>query len=506
MGVIQRQGFKYSVINALGVLIGIFSTLYIYPDAMEMLGLFRALFDSAVLATIVVLLGSPTSAVRFFPKYKDDSSSHKGLLTWLLLVYAAGFLLFLILFPLISQYLERQVFDGANSKYAEFAIYIIPLTFCIGLTNLLARYISNFRRIVIPSAFENLTIKITLPIIFFAFVQGWIGVQGVVILIVVSFILSTIGMTIYLYSLGQYRLTKPAIWNDREALKEYSKYSWYGMLSGIGSQVAFRIDALMVSGILDLNKGGLYAIAMAITDVIAKPMRALSAISSPLISHHMEHQNYAEVKVLYKKSSLNMTIIGLGLFLLIWTVLPFVFEIMRNTDEVRQASYVVFFLGMAQVWDLMTGINNDIIIYSKYYRFNLYLTLFLAVTNIILNKLLIPAFGVTGAAMATCISFFLFNLAKYLFILIKFKFQPFTVKLIPVIAFGIAAWFLSSWLPDIAGVWTEMIMKGAAFVMIFGLAIWGFKISPDLNGWIERALHTVRKKIGLTIKSGPSQS
>ena len=94
MGVVQRQGFKYSIINFIGVGIGILSTLFIYPNALEIIGLFRSLFDASVLATIIVLLGSPTSAVRFFPKYRDDETSHKGLLSWLLIVYASGFFTF----------------------------------------------------------------------------------------------------------------------------------------------------------------------------------------------------------------------------------------------------------------------------------------------------------------------------------------------------------------------------------------------------------------------------
>ena len=54
MGVIQRQSFKYSIINFIGVGIGILSVLFIYPKALEVVGLFRSLFDASVLATIVV--------------------------------------------------------------------------------------------------------------------------------------------------------------------------------------------------------------------------------------------------------------------------------------------------------------------------------------------------------------------------------------------------------------------------------------------------------------------
>ena len=345
MGVVLRQGFKYSIINFVGIGIGIISTLFIYPNALELVGLFRALFDASVLATIIVLLGSPTAAVRFFPRYRDEASSHKGLLSWLLIVYATGFLLFLLFFPFIEHLMSKYLFRGRNKLFEDFIIYIIPLTFCIGMINLLARYIANFRRIVIPSAFENLTIKLTLPLIILMYLYKWITVEGVVICIVISYILSTIGMTIYLYHLGHYRLTRPEIMYDKVALKEYSKFSWYSLLTGIGSQVAFKIDNLMVSGMIQFQAGGLYAIAMALSDVIAKPMRALSAISGPMIATYIEEGNLKEVETMYKKSSLNMTIIGLGMFLLIWTVLPYIFDIMPNSDVMREGMYVVFFPG-----------------------------------------------------------------------------------------------------------------------------------------------------------------
>ena len=200
-----------------------------------------------------------------------------------------------------------------------------------------------------------------------------------------------------------------------------------------------------------------------------------------------------ELRSLYRKSSLNMTIIGLGIFLLIWTVLPYIFDIMPNTEVMQQGKYAVFFLGLAQVWDMMTGVNQDIIIYSKYYRFNLFLTLFLAATNIVANLILIPKYGMTGAAIATCLSFFVFNLAKYIFIYIKFGMQPLSALLFPVMAFGIGAWLICSWLPAIESPVITMIYKGGLFCLLYGIAIWKFHISEDINQWIVVAKGKVKE-------------
>ncbi|HEX5112961.1 MAG TPA: oligosaccharide flippase family protein, partial [Saprospiraceae bacterium] len=385
MGVIQRQGLKSSIISYIGVAIGAVSTIYVYPYAKEILGLFRTMFDASVLIGIMVLMGSSIAAVRFFPKYKDDESGHQGYLTWLFMVAGSGFLLFLLAFPFIRQWMSENIFDDENQKYQSYVYYLVPMTFFISLINLLSRYISNFKRVAIPTALEQLAIKIALPLIMLMYISGWINVSHVLLGITACFAFSAFGLMYYLWHLGEWKLKSPKIWKDKPSLKEYANYSWYGLLAGIGSQVAFRIDTIMVSKMIDFGATGIYTIAWALSEVIIKPMRSLTSIAGPVVAHQIEAGHWEEVKNIYKKSALNMTIIGIGLFLLIWTVVPYLFIIMPKTEEMQAGIYVVFFLGLAQVFDMMTGINTEIIYYSKYYRFNLYLTLFLGVLTITAN-------------------------------------------------------------------------------------------------------------------------
>ena len=88
------------------------------------------------------------------------------------------------------------------------------------------------------------------------------------------------------------------------------------------------------------------------------------------------------------------------------------------------------FLGIARVINMATGLNNEIINYSKYYAWNLVFILFLATTNIVANILLIKAFGLVGAALATLISISLFNIIRLSFIQLKFKMHPLSVQMI----------------------------------------------------------------------------
>ena len=331
--------------------------------------------------------------------------------------------------------------------------------------------------------------------------MGWLTVRDVVIGIVASFALAAFGIILYLKYLGEWRLTKPQILQDKEGLKEYRKYSLYGIMSGVGSMVAFRIDTIMVSTMIQFQATGVYAIALTLSEIIIKPMRALAAISGPVLAHHIETGNMDEVKNIYKKSSLNMTIIGVGLFLAIWTVLPYLFTIMPNSDIVRSGTYVVFFLGLAQVWDMMTGVNNELILYSKHYRFTLFLTLFLGALTITLNYFLIQSYGLVGAAMGTCISMFLFNAVKLIFIKIKYGFFPFTGSLVPVMGFGVAAWLVAKWIPATGEAYADAFIKGLVFCLLYGVVIWRLKISPEINQWIALILGKVVKMKSLFTKS-----
>lgn len=488
MGIVQRQSFQSSLIGYFGVIIGGLSTLYIYPNALEVYGLYRSLFDAAVLVSIFVLLGSTVSAVKFFPRYEDKSTGHQGLLTWSITVVSLGFFAFLLLYPWIQPILKKYVFNSINEQYSDTIIYLIPLTFFISFINLFSRYISNFKQIAIPAAFEQLVIKFTLPVIIILFLREQITVSGVMLGVVLSFGFSMLGLMYYLYYLGEWKLTKPSFLKRKEEVREYIRYSSFGMLANVGSQVAFRMDGLMVASMINFEAAGVYAVGWALSEMISKPMRSLVLITSPLLAGQIERNDWHEVENIYRKSSVTMLIVGFGLFMGLWTIVPYLFDIMANSAMVEKGKYVVLFLGLAQVWDMVTGVNSEIIAYSRYYRINLWLLIFLSVFNLAANYFLIPLYGITGSALATCLSLFLFNAAKLLFIKHRLGIQPFTIKHIPIVLFGLLAWIIASVIPDFGNKWVDLISKGFYFAWLFGLSIYFTRMSPDINSWINKLL------------------
>ena len=162
----------------------------------------------------------------------------------------------------------------------------------------------------------------------------------------------------------------------------------------------------------------------------------------------MKEKKLGEVEELYSKSSLIQLIVGSLLLICVWINIDEIFMLIPNSEIYSAGKYVVLYIGLAVVFDMATGVNNEIIVMSDFYKWNILIMLFLIVVAIINNEILIPIYGITGAAMATAISIFLFNVIKYIIVYIKLGIQPFSKKTLIslIIAFGV--YFLGVNLPS----------------------------------------------------------
>jgi hypothetical protein len=76
----HKQAFFFTIINYVGILIGIISTLFIYPKNKEMLGIFRYVESLAQILFPIMLLGASQALIKFGPKL--DSKQEKQLFSY----------------------------------------------------------------------------------------------------------------------------------------------------------------------------------------------------------------------------------------------------------------------------------------------------------------------------------------------------------------------------------------------------------------------------------------
>ena len=476
MGIIRRQGFRKSLVQYLGVLIGAFSTLFIFPQAVEQIGLLRFLIATATLILPFVNLGTNTAILRFFPEFRAPEKGHRGFFVLLLLAIATGFSLLCLLAWLCAPFI-RALYSDRSALLQESLVYVLPLSLLIALTYSLTIYISNFLRVVVPTILHELSLKIALPVFILLYLYDVLDNQGLIWALLATYTAIVLSLLLYLYRLDPSSFSKPD-WSflTSERLRRMADYSLFGFLGSVGSLLAFQIDTFMVGSLSGLYSTGVYTIALFIAGTIDIPLRSLQSIASPIVSDAWQRSDTEKIHSLYKKTSLILLLAGTAMLSLIWLNLDDLANLLPKGEVFRQGKYVILLLGLARLTDLATSINNPIINFSKHYRFNLYAVFFLGLSNILLNLWLIPKYQIVGAALASALALFAFNLLKAVFIYLRFRMQPFGWASAKILLASLLGWLAASSLPlpehPLAAILLRSLYFTAAFALVIRKLAW----------------------------------
>ena len=506
MGIIKRQAIKQSIVNYLGVVIGAISVVFIYPLAMETVGLARFLIDTATLTAPFLLLGFGGVTIKFFPEFKTEDGENNGFLSFILSIPAISVLLFSVLALVfrspIQAYLERT---NKEESTQEFWIYFIPIAICLAFFQLLYNYSTNYGRITVPAIFQNF-IKIVLPTVVLLWYYDLIDLPILVWALVANFIIALAAIIFYLNKNGYLKFGGK--WNHltTDRRRRVFSYALFSLFGGIGSVLAFRIDSFMISTLIDLQSNGAFTIAAFIGNAIAIPTNAVNQISSPILTKAIRESDFEEVNKIYKGASINLLAVGLMLFVLVACSVENLFQLMPFKEEwtddpafIKQGVIIVLLVGFARIIDMATSVNNPIINFSPYYRFGLYAILILGIFNIFTNLFFIKTLelGIIGVALATLVALSLYNLVKLIFIYWKFGIHPFSFTTLKLLLFAglafMAAFFIPSSGTSMWNIILDIAIKSIIVIGVYLPLILRFKVSPDINAFAAELINRFRK-------------
>ncbi|MGB3777118.1 MAG: oligosaccharide flippase family protein [Tunicatimonas sp.] len=274
-------------------------------------------------------------------------------------------------------------------------------------------------------------------------------------------------------------------------------FSLSSFLGGSGSNIFRRVDSVMVTSMMGLFANGVYTTMFSIALVIEVPMAAIGQISQPIIAQSFATDDMKNIAMIYKKSSINQQLAGSLIFIGIWANLHNLFTIMPNGEDYSQGYWVVVLVGLSKLVDMATGSNNEIINMSQFYRFNMYMMLFLALFSIVANWLLIPRFGMNGAALATLLTIVVFNAVKLFFIYKKYKILPFTTKNAALLVITTGVLYLALSIDPMESAWLDIPLRSLGITVLFGSLVFFLRISEDANQLFQGLL----RRLGLGIMS-----
>ena len=476
MSVVARQGFKYSLIGYFGFLLGTFSSIFIFPEDMEFYGKLRYVLPTAEMLVPIVVFGLSFSNVRFYTKTQADGK-HQNFLSLSLAGILINFAIFIAGFFAVS-YLFPQL---RHTEMWNMKALILPLILVLAFSTVLNKYISNYKRIVIPNIFENLLPRLANLGAFCIFFYLGFPEKTAYVFFFFMFILAFLGYVIYANKLEKFKPDFSTDYIKKDGLwKDVLNYSFFGFLGNIGNFIALRIDSVMISENLGFQPNGVYNTLYAIISLITVPAMGLYNISAPIINKNIANNEFEELDRFHKKSSLTLFFLGLVLLSCVLVGFPYLTQFISNGNLLREAEPVIWILGFAILFDLATGFNGHIISLSKYYRFNIVVMLFLAFATIGLNYYFLKytRLELLGVALATAISLTLFNIAKISFNYVKFKVFPFTIEMVYAMIIGTLAISIAVILPDFSNDFLNLIYKPAIVLVMFLTGNYFLKIFP----------------------------
>lgn len=383
----------------LGLFVGIWVARYLGP---ERFGLFSYAQSFVALFGAIATLGLDGIVIRQLVNNENQRGSLLG----------TSFILKLIGAVLVLSLLAVSLFFQANDYQTNSLIFIIASATLFQSFNVidfyfqsavLSKYVvySNVFSLLLSSFIKVILILNEAPLIAFAYV-----------ILFDSLVLAS-GF-IYFYVLK--RLSIRCWVFDKNVAKSLLKDSWPLILSGLVVSMYMKIDQIMIKNMLGSGDVGQYAAAVRLSEVwYFIPMIISSSLFPAILNAKKISKElyYSRIQQLYDLMAWMAIAIAIPMtFLSDWMIYFLYgaqFSEAGGVLMVHIWSAVFVFLGVASSkWFVAEGLQ----------RYSFYRTLFGAILNIGLNLVLIPQYGIYGAAIATLVSQ---TVASYLFNVINKK-------------------------------------------------------------------------------------
>ena len=487
MGIVLNQSLKNTIITYLGFGIGAINTLYLYPFFLGTVfyALTNYILSWANIIMPLLAFGMQNTLVKFYTQYKTEEERSKFLSFTVLiplLLCIPLILIGLFFFEPISFYLSKE-----NPVVKDY-LWLIPF---IGLSMAYFEIFYAWARVHMHSVFGNFIKEVGLRLFsLFALIgvyYNWITVVEFIYVTAIIYFLAFIVTMFYAF-----HVKKPVFqFSIPKNVNDILVYTFFIILSGSVAVMLLDIDKIMLNQYIKIENIAYYSVATYIASVIAVPSRAMHQITYPITAKLMHEDKHNELNNLYKKTSINLQVVGGFVMLCIFVNINQLYVMVPK--EYSGGILVVFLIGISKYFDLVLGNNNAIIFNSKYYRMVLFLGLLLVFLTVALNMFFIPRFKITGTAVATLLSITLYSLAKLLFVVKRMHLYPFTKQTLYSLGITFALFLLFYFWEFPFNPIISIGLKSILVTILYVYINYKFVVSIEINQALDLVLKKIRK-------------
>jgi O-antigen/teichoic acid export membrane protein len=435
-------------------------------------------------------LGTGRITIAVFPFFKDRSKNHHGFFPLMIFISSIGLVLAMILIFIIKPMLISNSNDQSPllGQYFNFMFPLIFFTFLfLVLDSFNTTLFNAVRGIFLKEFIQRLLILVSITI----YALALINFREFVMMFVLAVGIPAFVLMYYLLRNEDFCL-KPAydpLIKDKSRLM--INLGFNGIIIGFSGMAILVMDRILVERIMGLGPTGIYTTLAYFATLVAIPSRALLKISDPIIAKSWKENDIKGLQDNYYRSSLNQFLIGSLIMIGLWGNIGNILRMLP--PNYIAGKFVVLFLSLAFLSDMLTGTATYILANSKYFRYQTYYIIILVALIIITNYMLIPVWGLSGAAIATLGSKLISNFIRHQILYRKFGLQPYNYKFLIIILIAGISYLSQYFIPEISNIYLDIIIRSALMSLVFITLALGLKISPEVNERSRWLLQKIRK-------------
>ena len=386
----------------------------------------------SILLTIS-FLGMNSGVQRFISYHRGMGKDKvRGILKSSLKVSVPLSILFSSLLVFFAPQLSVFLFnDPAMSMVLRFFGVLIPFNILKGNFNSVLVGLKKVKYQVYSSDFLHRGLKVLMVVLL---VLLGFELFGVLLAFAISVLVSLVASLYYLV----YRVDYFSFDRSSFSTRKLISYSWPLVTAAIFMQIIGWTDVLMMGYFLTSSHVGIYNVALPTALILPFFLKSISQIALPVFSELVGGGRESELKRIYQVTTKWIFALTIPFFVVMFFFPKQLLSLLFGAEftpaalslSILAASYF-YYASLGPLDKLLKSMGK-----TKVYALVMGVS---AVTNITLNWLLIPVYGMVGGAIATAASVILYS-TLWLFLIYKeLKIVPFTLSYVKVIFSGLVS-------------------------------------------------------------------
>lgn len=434
--------------------------------------------------SIVCELGADTGFVRTIPRFRAlgrTEEIRRTLVVGLVPVFVISSLLAIALLAFAAP-LTRLIAGGAGSgtviDYIRTLAPFVPLS---AVSTVMLAATIGYGTVVPTVLVDNVGKPLIRPILAAVVIAVGAGATALALSWALPIVVGLGVAAVFLFSMTRRAesidlsvhpaaSTVAPVRSYRELGSEFWRFSAPRALAGALEGLLVRLDILLVGGLATTAIAGIYAASSRLLALGSFVLGAVITAISPQISVALAVEDHDRAEALFQTCTWWLMIPSWAIYLLLAIYSPLVLRLFGAQFE--RGSFVLTLLSLSMLVTMATGPVSSVLLMGGFSVWNLVNSIAGMTAMVGLNVLLVPRFGLTGAAIAGSVAIMSVQLAAAIEVWFLLRLEPLgrgfrTVALAAIACVGVPALVSRAVLgPTIPGFALTVLVSIPAYLLV----------------------------------------